>query len=262
MSEAATARGGRQLQWSGYLLGFALGGFFDGILLHQVLQWHHLLSGLEQARHDVRLLILTDGLFHLPMYVLAAIGLFMLWRARRVFAITNDRFMLSCTLLGFGAWHVVDAVLSHWVLGIHRVRVDVDNPLVWDLLWLAAFGLLPLVFGLALRRTSPSTTDNRLLLSPAALAISVIASGAIASLPAPTDGAAMVMFSPTITPHAAFAATQALGAQILWTDPSQQLWAVQMPPGTLPSEFYALGAMVVSDTIVPLGCLDWFTARA
>lgn len=28
----------------GAALGFALGGFFDGILLHQILQWHHLLS--------------------------------------------------------------------------------------------------------------------------------------------------------------------------------------------------------------------------
>src|SRR5687768_8252330 len=28
----------------GAVLGFALGGFFDGILLHQILQWHHLLS--------------------------------------------------------------------------------------------------------------------------------------------------------------------------------------------------------------------------
>src|SRR5690606_18965301 len=28
----------------GTVLGFALGGFFDGILLHQILQWHHLLS--------------------------------------------------------------------------------------------------------------------------------------------------------------------------------------------------------------------------
>jgi uncharacterized membrane protein len=28
------------------MLGFAFGGFFDGILLHQVLQWHHLLSGI------------------------------------------------------------------------------------------------------------------------------------------------------------------------------------------------------------------------
>ena len=34
----------RRYQWSGYLLGFALGGFFDGIVLHQVLQWHHMLT--------------------------------------------------------------------------------------------------------------------------------------------------------------------------------------------------------------------------
>ena len=72
----------------------------------------------------------------------------------------------------------------------------------------------------------------------------------------------MVMFNPMTTPQAAFAATQAMGAQILWTDPSQQLWAVQMPPGVQPSGFYASGAMVVSNNIVPLGCLDWFTAKA
>ncbi|MBW9091827.1 DUF2243 domain-containing protein [Rhizobium wenxiniae] len=60
-------------------LGFSLGGFFDGILLHQILQWHHLLSGLEQARLDIRFLILTDGLFHGLMYVVAIIGLYLLW---------------------------------------------------------------------------------------------------------------------------------------------------------------------------------------
>jgi uncharacterized membrane protein len=26
------------------LLGIGLGGFFDGIVLHQILQWHHMLS--------------------------------------------------------------------------------------------------------------------------------------------------------------------------------------------------------------------------
>jgi Predicted membrane protein len=38
------------LIWARYALGFGLGGFFDGILLHQILQWHHLLSGIEEAR--------------------------------------------------------------------------------------------------------------------------------------------------------------------------------------------------------------------
>lgn len=28
----------------GLLLGLGLGGFFDGIILHQVLQWHHMLT--------------------------------------------------------------------------------------------------------------------------------------------------------------------------------------------------------------------------
>ncbi|HEX6011733.1 MAG TPA: DUF2243 domain-containing protein [Geminicoccaceae bacterium] len=29
---------GRPFSWAGHLLGFAMGGFFDGILLHQILQ--------------------------------------------------------------------------------------------------------------------------------------------------------------------------------------------------------------------------------
>src|SRR5690606_17787501 len=59
------------------MIGFALGGFFDGILLHQILQWHHLLSGLEAAR-DIRFQVMADGLFHLAMYVLALAGVTMI----------------------------------------------------------------------------------------------------------------------------------------------------------------------------------------
>ena len=29
---------------AGILFGLGLGGFFDGIVLHQVLQWHHMLT--------------------------------------------------------------------------------------------------------------------------------------------------------------------------------------------------------------------------
>lgn len=38
MATAATRQAGPH--WPGWLLGFALGGFFDGILLHQLLQWN------------------------------------------------------------------------------------------------------------------------------------------------------------------------------------------------------------------------------
>lgn len=143
------------LIWAGYALGFGLGGFFDGILLHQILQWHHLLSGIEEARQDIRVLILTDGLFHALMYLVAAAGLWLLWRSRRASVGEGaDRLLFANVLIGFGAWHILDSVLSHWILGIHRIRMDVENQLFWDLLWFAAFGLLPLALGLLMRRSS------------------------------------------------------------------------------------------------------------
>jgi uncharacterized membrane protein len=76
----------RRLALAGGILGFALGGFFDGILLHQVLQWHHFLSLVEgEAYRDIRTQILADGLFHVAVYAVASVGLWLLWRGRSGF---------------------------------------------------------------------------------------------------------------------------------------------------------------------------------
>src|SRR5690606_3371962 len=73
----------RRYDWAGYTLGFAMGGFFDGILLHQILQWHHLLSAIETgAFGDLRAQVVADGAFHALMYVVAIAGLVLLYRAR------------------------------------------------------------------------------------------------------------------------------------------------------------------------------------
>ena len=32
---------------SGLLYGLGLGGFIDGIMLHQILQWHHMVSHVQ-----------------------------------------------------------------------------------------------------------------------------------------------------------------------------------------------------------------------
>lgn len=144
----------RQLRWAGFLLGFALAGFFDGILLHQVLQWHHLLIELRSPPfQDRSVQILADGLFHSLMYVLAALGLWLLWRARREFAETgSDRLALAWALVGFGVWHILDAVVVHWLLGLHHIRADSPNPLFWDLLWFFLFGVLFVAAGWRLQR--------------------------------------------------------------------------------------------------------------
>ena len=68
-----------QLKWAGVLMGMALGRFFDGILLHQILQWHHLLSAVEgQPWLDLRMQLVADGLFHVLMHAVLAAGLALL----------------------------------------------------------------------------------------------------------------------------------------------------------------------------------------
>ena len=68
---------------AGILIGMGLAGFFDGIVLHQVLQWHHMLSSIRPGDNVANLEINTfwDGIFHIGAYVLTISGLLLLWRA-------------------------------------------------------------------------------------------------------------------------------------------------------------------------------------
>src|SRR3954451_14459506 len=108
--EAAKRSAGPQAQiWAAFILGFALGGFFDGILLHQVLQWHHFLSLVGgEALRDIRVQILWDGLFHVAVYAIALLGLGLLWLARSGLGETGGMRLLAWALLGFGVWQLVD----------------------------------------------------------------------------------------------------------------------------------------------------------
>ncbi len=245
------------LTWSGYAIGIGLGGFFDGILLHQVLQWHHLLSGLEQARQDIRILILTDGLFHVLMYLVTFVGLWLLWRARGELSASGaDRLLAGNALIGFGAWHIIDGILSHWVLGIHRIRMDVDDPLVWDLLWFVLFGLVPVALGWLLRRRR-GAGRGRIMSSPLALVLAVAVTGPIAALPPPQQSMVMVMFRPGMSSAQSLAALQAVGGRLVWSDPSDQVWAVDLPPDADARDLYLNGALLVSNSILPAACFNW-----
>ena len=52
---------------AGLLLGLGLGCFFDGVVLHQLLQWHHMLTDAGYPATSVENLKINtfwDGLFH------------------------------------------------------------------------------------------------------------------------------------------------------------------------------------------------------
>lgn len=70
---------------AGVLSGLGLGGFFDGIVLHQGLQWHHMLSSRYPITsiENLELNTLWDGIFHSVTYVFVVVGLFILWRRAR-----------------------------------------------------------------------------------------------------------------------------------------------------------------------------------
>ncbi|HEX2560316.1 DUF2243 domain-containing protein [Phenylobacterium sp.] len=236
------------------LLGVSLGGFFDGILLHQILQWHHLLS-LVPGMADIRLQVLWDGYFHALMYVLAALALWGLWRAQRRGAAAGGASLAGALLAGFGLWHVVDALVSHWALGIHRIRVDVDDPLVWDLSWLVVFGLVPMALGWALIRRGPpraglSGSAFSLLL---ALAVGL---GAWAMRPPPDEPFTAVVFRGDLAPDQVMRALEVADARLVSADAGLGVVMVAVAPEDR-WRLYLGGALLVGGTGLPAGCLGW-----
>jgi uncharacterized membrane protein len=152
------------LMLPGILLGVGLGGFVDGIVLHQILQWHHLLSstdtdhvGLPHVPPDtvpgLRINTLFDGLFHAFTWVMVVLGLALLWtRVRR----TSGRVWASAMLwgwmlVGWGVFNLTEGVVNHHVLAIHHVRGGAHQ-LWWDLGFLT-FGVSLVIGGLALQRS-------------------------------------------------------------------------------------------------------------
>jgi uncharacterized membrane protein len=129
---------------AGVLLGAGLGGFADGILLHQILQWHNMLSSRLPPTDLVGMKInmFWDGLFHAFTWLATVIGLGLLWRAgRRPEVPWSTRTFVGSLAIGWGAFNLVEGLIDHHLLGIHHVHPGV-NQLAWDLGFLMLGALL------------------------------------------------------------------------------------------------------------------------
>ena len=140
----------------GLLLGVGLGGFVDGIVLHQLLQWHHLLTDAGRFPADTVSGLegntVADGLFHVASWVFVVAGSVLLVRAWREGRPAPPlRAQVGLVLAGWGMFNLVEGVVDHHLLTLHHVRDDVADPLPWDLGFLAVGALLVAV-GLTMAR--------------------------------------------------------------------------------------------------------------
>jgi len=140
---------------AGIAIGIGLGGFVDGILLHQIAQWHNMLSArLPPTSMDaMRVNMRWDGLFHAAVWIVTLIGV--LWAfadARRGRPVPTNRELTGHFLLGWGGFNLVEGLIDHHLLGLHHVRdLPIHVPL-YDWLFLAIGGIGFLALGFLLSR--------------------------------------------------------------------------------------------------------------
>ncbi|MFD6418695.1 DUF2243 domain-containing protein [Streptomyces sp. NPDC060194] len=163
------ATGGRppSLRRPGIVLGIGLGGFVDGILLHQMLQWHHMLTSTDTDRIGVKyypansvtglqMNTVWDGIFHAVCWLAVLTGLCLLYGRvthgrRRVW---TSAALWGWVLVGWGLFNLVEGVVDHHLLGIHHVHAG-DQQLWWDLGFLALGAALVAAGLLVQRRAVP-----------------------------------------------------------------------------------------------------------
>ncbi|MFJ1811419.1 MULTISPECIES: DUF2243 domain-containing protein [unclassified Streptomyces] len=154
----------RSIQLPGIVLGVGMGGFVDGILLHQLLQWHHMLSSTNEDRIGVKyysphtvsgleMNTLWDGIFHTVCWLAVLLGLAVLYsrvthNRRRVW---TSRVLWGWMLVGWGLFNLVEGVLDHHILGIHHVHAG-DGRVWWDIGFLVV-GTLLVAGGCLLQRS-------------------------------------------------------------------------------------------------------------
>jgi uncharacterized membrane protein len=146
----------------GLVLGIGLGGFADGIVLHQIVQWHNMGSAVlpPNTMDAMKLNMRWDGLFHAATWVITLIGVVMLWADRRVTA-PSARLLAGQMILGWGLFNLVEGVVDHHALNLHHVR---DLPMhvpVYDWAFLLLGGVLLIIVGAALAAPGHRRVDAR-----------------------------------------------------------------------------------------------------
>lgn len=142
----------------GFVAGLGLGGLADGIIFHEIAQWHQMRSGvapptsLEVMRENLR----WDGFVHLGVWFFVFVGvIWLLADARRGALLPSTGAFAGQLLLGWGVFNLIEGIIAHHLLGLHHVRdIPVHVP-AYDGLFLGIGGVLFIMVGWLSMRSQP-----------------------------------------------------------------------------------------------------------
>ncbi|MGN1400579.1 MAG: DUF2243 domain-containing protein [Bacillus sp. (in: firmicutes)] len=131
-----------------FIFGFGFMGAMDGIIYHQLLQWHSVI--METSRPGQ---ILSDGIFHMAVTVALVAGGIILWLAGNPREHGRGvRKMIGWFLIGAGLFNLIEGIINHHILKIHRVKPSDPNALLFDIGFLV-LGAVITVIGILVQRS-------------------------------------------------------------------------------------------------------------
>jgi uncharacterized membrane protein len=135
------------------ILGIGLGGFIDGILLHQILQLHEMFSAKIAATDYVgkSINMFWDGVFHFFCFVVVLTGIILLWKlSGRTDINRSGKLLAGGLLIGWSLFNIVEGILDHHLLKLHNVVEFSTNHTPGNLAFLVG-SVIMLVIGYALK---------------------------------------------------------------------------------------------------------------
>lgn len=135
-------RGDKHLLIAGGIIGLGIMGLVDGIVFHQLLEWHHVVHG-----HNHRMDLISDGIFNLAVTIIVLYGVIRVFQhARRDELSSSWTFYICGMLIGAGIFNLAEGLINHQILELHHVRPGHPAEFMYDMLYLLS-GVILIAIG-------------------------------------------------------------------------------------------------------------------
>jgi uncharacterized membrane protein len=152
----ATALSPVPLTTASIVLGIGFGGFVDGILFHQILQVHEMLSNKIATTSYIgkSVNMFWDGIFHAFCLIVSIVGLILLWKLMLRNDVDRSGNLLAAGLLfGWGIFNLVEGIIDHQLLKLHNVIEYANNHTVANYAFLAISVAMIIIGWILVRHT-------------------------------------------------------------------------------------------------------------